>query len=510
MDGSDNIIPPLDQPYPYQRGTMTADGRWMPAIPPKSVSVFNDRTRIILLTGARKSSKTLSGICNKVARHLWEVEYAGVGIIGKTIRNAGLGVWNDLISFCLPGWIDSGIGMQITQPEKMTSDSHMRYLRTNNQWGSTGEVQLHSLDHDRDVEKKFKSMRFSMIVISEIDQFGDRSVLDILLDQLRITGVPYEDHQLIADCNPPLEGEDHWLYNAIVNQDESNKERLPNSTCYHFTLADNPFLPEPERQELMNKYSYDPVKYERFVNGKWVKDTAEGYFDDTFSFNIHVVGSIKSAKPEEWELITPPPNTAVLITGTDVGDLNHATTFMVARASASRDVVFDIFDELVSLSNPVSLRVFGEMLLEKVKYWEGWCQDEYKTKRIYWRHWVDSSAMNYKAGADQSDAMTIYQATGKYVRMMSAKKGPGSIKQRINLARRLFHGNRLFMSALCQANIEWARHLRPGKSRGEVIARGLRCRHAFDAATYAIAQEIPLELEMREAPEVRKGAIVQV
>jgi len=484
---------------------MTEDGKWMPLIPPAALSVFNDYSRVILCCGARKSGKTMSAVCNRIMRHAWEVDGAVVGIIGKTVRNAGGGIWQDLVRFCMPGWVEAGIGMSVTQIEKITSDSHMRYIRVMNMHGSNSEIQLHSLDHDKDVEKKFKSMRFSMIVISEVDQFGQRSVLDILLDQLRMVGVPYEMHQLICDCNPPEEGKDHWLYDCLVNRHEGNKQLMPESAYHHFTLDDNPFLHPLELENLKTKYGYDPVKYQRFVEGRWVKDMTAGHFDQFFSFHVHVVGDTSSPNPAEHEVIVPPEGTTTLITGSDIGDVNHATTFMLARSTPSRDVVFDIFDEVVSIARPVSLREFAGMLMERILYWEKFMKDTYRSERVMWRHWADSSVMNYKAGADRSDAMTIYQASDNKIVMMSAKKGPGSIKQRINLVKRLLHGNRLYVSANCTNTVDWLRHLKKGKAANQPVNPDQDCRHCFDSGSYAIAQEIPIEMEMRELPQTAKA-----
>ena len=498
------IFPPLDVRYPYQRGMLTDEGRWMPLMSDRAVEVFNDYSRVVLLCGARKSGKTLSGLCNKILRHAWEVDGACIGIIGKTVRNVGGGIWSDLLKFSLPGWLDASMGMTLVQAEKMTSDSHMKYIRVSNQYGGYTEIQLHSLNHDQDVEKAFKSMRFSMIVISEVDQFGDRSVIDILLDQLRMTGVPYEQHQLVCDCNPPKEGKDHWLYNTFVNRDEDNPYLMPESSCHHFTLDDNPFLEPQVRENLLKKYQYDPVKKARFVDGRWVKDMTAGHFDLYFTFNIHVVGDASSPNRDNWDVIVPPRGTTTLITGSDIGDVNHATTFMLSRASDSRDVVFDIFDEVVSIDRPVSLRTFSGMIMERILYWEEFMKKEYKTERIYWRHWCDSSLMGYKSGSDSTDAQTIYRATEGKLYMVAARKGPGSVAQRINLTKRLLHGNRLYTSAQCVHTIDWLRNLRKGKTQAETVARGLDCRHAFDSATYAISQEIPIELEMKDRPETRE------
>jgi hypothetical protein len=502
------IVPPLDQPYAYQRGMITEDGRWMPLLLPKSLSVFNDYTRVILLAGGRKAGKTMNAATNKIVRHVWENDGALWGIIGKTIRNVSEGVWKDLISFCLPGWIEANIGLTLTLAPRMTADSHMRYLRIRNMHGGESEIQMHSLDHEQDVEAKFKSMRFSGIFISEIDQFSDRRVLDILLDQLRLPGIAYDNHVLLADCNPPIEGEDHWVYPALVDDSPNNNLRVPNSKTYHFFVDENYLLDPKELKELKEKYAYDPVKYMRFVESKWVKDTTTSYFDGLFFSNIHVVGHRDGPNKANWDVLVPSDDSTVLITGSDLGDVNHCTTFLSSRINEDGEAVFDIFDELSSIGQPVSLLQYGSLLWAKVKKWDEWMKK--RGKQVRWRHWVDSSAMRYRAGADATDARVVYMASEGNIAMRGVMKGAGSIMHRVNLAKRLFYENRLFISIVCNETINWCTFLRPGTRVNEPIAKDLRSRHAFDSATYALSQELPMEVERGSRPSRTKGVVVMV
>jgi Phage terminase large subunit len=481
----------------------------MPLLLPKSLSVFNDYTRVILLSGGRKAAKTMNAATNKMVRHCWENDGAVLGVIGKTIRNVSEGAWKDLVSFCIPGWVDANVGMQITVTPRMTGDSHMRYCRIKNMHGGESELQLHSLDHEQDVEDKFKSMRFSMIFLSEIDQFSDRRVLDILLDQLRLPGVAYEHHQFLADCNPPVEGEDHWVYSALVNDAPGNKLRVPNSKCYHFNVAENWFLDPAELKDLKEKYAYDRIKYARFIDSMWVKDTTTSYFDGVFFPNIHVIGKRDTPNKEEWEVLVPDENTMVLITGSDIGDINHCTTFLSSRLNDNGEVVFDIFDELSSIGSPISLLQYGSLMWKKVQKWDVWMKQQSK-RQVLWRHWADSSIMRYRAAANSTDARVVYMASEGNILMRAAVKGAGSVMHRVNLAKRLIYENRLFFSITCTESIAWATYLRPGNSGSEPVAKDLRWRHIFDSATYAIAQEIPFEVERGTRPKKERGSLVMV
>lgn len=485
----------------------------MPLLLEKSLEVFNDYSRVILLSGARKAGKTLNGLTNKLVRHAFENNGAMVGIVGKTIRNVTGGLWRDLISFCIPGWEDAKIGLQVTVTPRMTGDSHMRFFRIRNMHGTESEFQLYSLDNEAEVESKFKSLRFSCIAISEIDQFRSRNMLDILMDQLRLPSIPREDHQLLADCNPPAEGTDHWTYRAMVSG--TGEERIPGSKTYHFFLDENWLMDEADRAELKAKYKYDPIKYARFVDSKWVKDTTSAFFDGYFMPNIHIIGDKPTPRMEDWEVLTPQPESTCLITGTDFGDVNHAATFLSSRINEEGEVVFDIFDELVSVGRPMSLRQFGQEMWIKIEKWNQWFLDQGR-KPPHWRHWTDSSAMKYRASSDDTDARIIYQVTKGNVVMHAASKGAGSIMNRVNLVKRLFHENRLFISISCPETISWATFLRPsgtlrpGGSKRYVIATDLECKHAFDAATYAISQELPIEVRRSSLPHIQKSEPVIV
>ena len=505
------IYPPLDDAYPYQRGTSTADGKWMPLMIPKAQQVFNDYTRVILLSGARKSGKTMCALTNRILRHAWEVGGAQIGIIGKTIRNVSEGLWKDLISFALPGWIDSGIGMRITVQPRMTGDSHMRYCRISNMHGHECEIQLHSLDHEHQVEQKFKSMRFSLLAISEVDQFNDRRVLDVLLDQLRVPGVPFADHQCLMDANPPIQGQGHWLYNAMVNRGKKNSELVPNSAVYHFEIDDNWFLSKEEGNELKRKYEYSKTKYDRFVRGLWIRDTESTYFSENFIPNIHVIGDCSSPNTADWEILAPIPGTPVLYTASDLGDVNHGCTFFSTRIDESGQVCIDIFDELESIRRPISLAEFALKMLEKMDYWNAWILANGSKNPPRWQHFTDSSAVDYRSSVNMTDANLVYQVTDGRIAMQPVAKIKGSIMARIQLTKRLLHENRLFVSASCKGTIDWLSFLRPGNRAGEKIATDLDCRHLADSAMYGIMSVVPIEVT-REfyARTARKGEYVTV
>lgn len=506
-----NIQPPLSEAYTYQRGVIDGNSRWFPLLSVKGYEVYNSYKRNILACGSRKSGKTL-GIGNRFMRHLWEVDGAVGGVVAKTAKNAKIGVWRDIRQFVLPGWIQANFGLKVIK-HGTDPATKMEYIILRNMHGGESELQLHSLDYEFDVEEKFKSSRFSIIWLSEADQFCDRIVYDILEDQLRVVGIPFEQHHFIFDCNPPQEGDEHWLHDlffkaADENSDKHIKNHHERYQAFQFGLDDNPFLDPREKENLIAKYQHDPVKYARFVEGKWVKDTTAGHFDDVFLYNVHVVGKADSPRPDDWETLAPAEHSVQLITGTDMGDLNHATSFISLRVNEQDEVCYDIFDEICSIGNKLSVEDFAGMVWDRVNLWNKWYKDTYNHEPPPWRHWADSSLWNYSATANNNDAQIFYDVSDGKLLLNPVLKGKGSIRQRIAMCKRLLFANRLLISAHCRWNVGWCRYLRPGRAKNEPIQAGNEFRHQFDATSYAIGSEVPYEMGWSQEPTKATGMVV--
>lgn len=505
------IIPPWDSEYHAQRGVVTKEGIWIPLLSQKGLAAFNSFKRNILLAGSRKSTKSVT-CANKFLRNMWENDGSVGAIIAKTAKNVKGGAWGDLVKFALRGWIDAGMGIKILEGPKSDPTTKMEYIVINNVHGGRSEIQVHSLMHEHEVEEKFKALRFSCIWLSEADQFTSRHVYDILSDQLRVIGIPYQNHQFLLDCNPPEDGDEHWLHDVFYKAKNPETKHFIDGhdqlyDRFEFGLDDNPFLDPRERIELENRYKYDEVKRQRFIEGKWVKDSTSGLFDEQFLPNIHVVGNVDSPDRSEWETITP-ANVPFLITGTDMGELNHATSFICPRMDDEGDTCYDVFDEVCQIDKQTGVADFAAEMWERVQFWNKWFMKTYNTKTPpNWHHWCDSSLFNYRATANTNDAQIFFSESDGQVRLRPVKKGQGSIKQRISLARRLFFANRLTISAHCKWNIGWARFLKPGKAKNEPVKAGSEHRHTFDATTYAIGSELPHEILGDNTPSTSTGII---
>jgi len=490
-------------------------GKWIPELSDKGYEVFNDYHRFLLLEGCRKSTKTISAV-NKIARHLWENDGAIVAIIGKTLRNIkSSGVWQDLtkLSCGIPQWVAAGIGFSFSQEPKMTGDTKMTFFKVRNMHGGESECQVHSMEHEQDVETKFKSTRFSMIYLPEGDQFKDRHTFDILEDQLRVLGIPYEQHQLMVDCNPPEEGEDHWLYEVFFRQ--MNPDGTPFADAYrdkfhriHFQLHDNPFISADEKETLENKYRHDRNRYARLVEGKWERDHSVGHFAEFFIENIHVRGEAFHPDESQWQILVPTQSCFQLLTGWDPGDVNHACSIIAPRDLGTQ-MAFDVLDEIVILQQKVSLDDFTDLVLERMDFWETYMKETHGRDKIKWSHRADLSVERFRSGAKATDALIIYRASGGRISVRGVPKLPHSVAARISLVKRLLFDQRLFISAQCMDTIDMLRNLRKGRAKTELIKDRSPQKHIFDALTYALLEEIPEDIQRRQAPEV-KATMVSV
>jgi hypothetical protein len=500
------VVLPDDPHYTKQRGTLTPEGYWIPLLAQKGYRVFNNQIRTMLVHGARKTGKSLN-IGNRFMRHGYEVNGAIVGIICKTLKNAKQGVWRDLTEFIVPGWVDAGACKMTLQPT-MEPDTKMIKFRISNAWGTESEFQLHSLPNVSNVESAFKGTRFSGVWISEADQFESRDVMDILGDQLRMVQIPWEQHMMILDCNPPEEGEDHWLYHPFFIEPNENPALRAVRTQIHFELDDNPFLPHQEREELEQKYAYDPVKYARFVKGQWVKDSTKGHFDGYFMPQLHIVGDVSSPDENDHSVLLPDESVTMLLGGWDIGEVNHAFGLWVPRLNANGDTAYDKIDELVYVGSEVGLYDFTIQALEKQEFWSDYIEKKFGRKPVF-RHWGDSSMFNFRANAARTDAALIYSASGGKMLVRSVTKGDGSVSARIGLTKRLLREGRLYVSASCPNAVDWLRYLKRGTTKTDVIQPGSPFKHSFDADSYIWWEEEPIDMTQRaNRPRAGKPAPV--
>lgn len=482
---------------------------------PKGYDVFNDFHRFLLVDGPRKSSKTLS-ILNKLCRHMYENPGTVVGMITKTARNAKSGVWRDLIEFTLPQWIKGGFGFQFVSEPKIAVDTKMTSFKIRSRTGESSECQLHSLEYAKDAEMKFKSTRFGLVYLSEADLWEDRIIFDVLSDQLRMVHMTFDAHQLIVDCNPPETGDDHWLYDLFFREggvEKPMEEKSEFQRSFHriqVKLEDNTLIDPREIRELKEKYLYDQNLTDRWVHGLWVRSTQSTIFKDVWRKDFHVVGTCKGHE-SEWEIIIPDGQSPKLFSGWDMGDSNHAGVILSNRES-DHGLIWEAIDEIVVLDRQVSIADFTAMFEERMDYWESVLEGEYGITKVDWVHMSDSSAFRFKAAADSYDELIVRDVSEGRIALRGVTKGRWSVRNRVSILKKLLFQNRLLVSARCKHLIQMFHHLPPGKknvgggpeSELEAVDSTSPHKHVFDAVSYLLGTEEPLELVRRRQPKIAK------
>lgn len=496
--------------------TLPAEEIWIPDQSEQGMNLFNCYDRLVLVEGPRKSGKSIS-IANKIWRHLWETPGAHVGVFAKTIKSAkDGGSWVDLVQVVGPQWINSGmVGVTGMPIEYTTTDgggmpgpkvdgaTRTHYFKIRNMWGGESELRLFSLDNDHEVEAKVKNLRFSMIWFVELSNFKSRTVFDISILSLRMVHLKFEQHQWIADTNPAVEGKDSWIYKLWHVEKYQEKHAKPafqrNLRVITFTLDGNAkYLDPREREELEGTYANDPGEYARNVLGEWTrgKGGIEKHFADLFLPDIHVI-------PDSIDI---PPATQELLTGWDLGDINHAAVLLEDRLINGIQH-FMVHDEMQSIGKPVSIEEFSYEFYQKVVKIE-----EFYKRGFQWEHWSDSSATTaYRSAIDGVDAALVLKATQGRVDLQGADKPEGSIAHSIRLIRKLLREHRLFVSETCTQTRRMLEELEQPNNTAELTVDAHHpMKHIFDALRYPIYMRVRWEIIGNRPGSVNRSRMISI
>jgi hypothetical protein len=477
----------------------------------KQLEIFNDQHRYLLVHGPRMSGKT-RGIIHKVIRHGFDVDGARVAIVCKTLKNAkSAGVWT-LLCEALEHWQSNLYGFKIVEGPKTTGDTKLSFVKIRNRHGGISEIQCHSLEHSTEVEAKFKSSMYSMYWLSEIDQFCDDHAFDILCDSLRMTPkIPFNSHQFIADCNPPDSGTNNWLHDRwfkfkdekpAQGEDEASARARDRFHRILVMIDDNPQLDPEAKADLIARYKKKRAWYERFIEGKWVRDITDGHFSDVYDESEHVLGNVDCAE-EDWEIMVPTPGCTTLIGGWDMGESkNHSFHIMekiiTEHPVTKRQIIaFSVIDEFVVIRTYKSIREFTEICLEKIEHWNNWQLKKYNIK-LNWRHWSDTSAFSDRASAEKSDAAITYEASDGQIVLNAAPKYKDSNRDKVKLVWQFLYEKRLHISAQLTATRAMLTNLRSDPHTASHYVKRDDHKHPFDSMSYPIIAEAPSDM-MRSA-----------
>lgn len=473
-------------------GMPVTKGVWVPSLAPKQFEIFNCYDRLTLVSGPRKSSKTIACL-HRLVRHAWETPDARVGMFCNVMKNALTGSWDLLYKTIVSEWSDNLEGFEITKSMTAHFATRMPFFRIRNQYGGESEFQLHSLDVEDAIEEKMKGTIFSCIYVSELTNFRTDKIFRFTVPQLRMPHIPFDHHLWISDTNPDEdEGDQFWAYKIWyeerVERDHPRPTFQKQLRLIECKISDNPFLTPEEIEELKALYGRDPDLYAVYIDGKWIQTSSNSMFVGVFSPQRHVIGD-----PDD-EMV-PEEDTTMLITGWDPGDRNNSF-HVIEKVQRGNTTYFKILDELCITGSDMSLEDYCLMACDMMDEWESKTNKKYK-----WIHYSDISAVErFRSITGTWDQMVIYRATGGRVMVEGVPKFSGSVRLRVQLIRQLLSEGRLFISHRCHKLIA---SLRGGLKRGKQQAHYLHDnehKHPFDSMSYAVLAESSMGLEVGLTP----------
>jgi len=455
--------------------------------------------RLVLATGTRLSGKTLACL-HAVCDHAWNTKLGNIVLITIS-QSAGInsGVWEQLTTMVIPAF-----GLKFKREPFNQGASKKPCCEVFNKHGGSTKILLESLKDENEVEERFKNKSYSMIFVTELDIFKNVKTFHTWALTLRMPHIGINDHLLLADCNPADEGTAHWIYKMFyeLRVDPDCKPELralrDQLGLMEFCLDDNTYSSKEEIEMVKSQYADSADLYNRYIKGMWVTASENALFRAVFKEQVHIIGDIATRTNPSPSILLPQNDCGKLFGGWDMGVVNSAFALIekVMHPLNGKPVPhFNVLDEVVWVGQDFFMCDFVEAVMEKMKYWE-----DYIGKPIEWQHWSDRSAFDFSDKfSNRYDHLEVANVSGGKIELMAAMEGKRTnetVRQRIDLFRKLLFQNRIFFSAdKTPASIEMCKSLRRGKGQYGTVQKDSKHKHIFDAITYCVATECAEEME---------------
>jgi len=504
-----------------------AEGRWRPGTSPKQdlLRQICQQKQSVLAQGPRMSGKSL-GCLYALCEHAWNTWRGNAAIvtISQTV-GYDAGIWKDLTEKVLPEWIDGDFGMRWVTKPMIVGLSKKPTCRILNRHGigmddeeakaagGITTIQLESLQDEKQVERRFKSRRYSCLYAPEMDVYKSEKTYATWGEALRIVGLPAEQHLFLADTNPPDSGSDSWMHDlwfkildadpADLNEREQHQQKTLGRV--DFSLEDNIWDSKDRIDQLKDRYAFDQNLYDRYIRGLWNKSSEDAIFYKVFRPNFHSVGDFPSKANPDPELMRPNPDCIELITGWDPGARNCAAC-IIEEVRPKLDQyankpVFKVLDELVVVGEDVNLADFvGEMLEKMAKL------ETYLGKKIMWKHWSDRSVFDVRElGSNKYLQQLIWEASESQINLMAAERGKESVNAGLDLMRKLLYEERLFINEATCPNIKLMfTAIRRKKGQMAGVDKASPHKHALDCLRYPLQMQCYQEINASIIQNLRR------
>lgn len=496
---------------------------WLPDLFPKQFEVFNNQKRITLVSGPRKTGKSIA-ICHRILKHLWDTPNALVALFTTSYKVAtDGGSWTDLIKFTVPAWV----GLQCDDPEngfleyttfirgdeeggpKLDAKSRTPFFRIRNRFGGESECRLFSIDNENEIDAKTMGLRFSGVWVIELSTFKTKKILDRTLLNLRAQGVRYEDHFWIADTNPPEEGKTHWAwkkwYVDRVDPDFVRQSEHPEETALYqkslelieIFLDDNTKLDPRERIELHETYRDNKDEFDRFVLGIWPEGSSmrRELFADILTSLHFPEGPIDVER-----------NSLCLHTGWDMGSVNHAFV-IIERRIIDGVVYWCALEEVVRTNAEISIADFTVLCLDKMIAINEFYKGRWNNfPGFEWEHWSDNSATAYhRPQIGSVDAAEVYRVSQGQIVLRGVEKPANSVEEDCKMIRTIIREGRFFIGGNCPQ----LKHALQNIKRGSryAINPDDPLKHVVDALRYGIRNAWIEDLRLKQEQENNRRLI---
>lgn len=509
------------QPPPGGVGPPAPEEFWEPPMGDAGRQIFDCYKKFMLAHGERGSGKTYACL-HKLVRHLYENDGAMACITVVTRSSAILGGAWSKFQKVLQIWED-GIGLQGEGKEgefvfKM-DDGRNRYVWIKNMHGGWSMAFLKSMQHADQIKERVKGMEFSFFFFDELTETDDERYFTDTIQQLgRLPGI--HPQQFLGACNPPDEGEDHWVYKRFFTGFDDPNSKIPKKRTdygvFHVPMTENVFMDNKEEYiaTVMEACRNDPTAYDRLIRGLWIKKpTGKGLFSEWFRRELHVRGDLA-----KQQFIIP--TGAVVDIGYDIGTANTAITFE-EKLQTKRGELWSWFDEIVLVEKYVPIPQVVPMLLARMNYWCGRVD-----RPLHFNHIADSASFDQMRPDGTYDARKLEQEVveafkknheklmdgkgdlypylhhiiyenpaapihervlrSQPIRLRACEKPDGSVMARVKMTIARLQANLLVVSARCVKHIEMLENIPVDPDKPYTPLKGTRHKHAFDSSTYVV------------------------
>ena len=524
---------------------LDAQGNWRPNTSPKQDELREvcRRKKFVLCNGPRYSGKSVGGYA-VLCEHAWNTNPGNITVITIS-QTVGMdsGVWQDITKHALPEWIghhpdgtpwagrDVGgkeieggnFGMEWVRAPYTQNVSKKPTCEVSNSAGGITTIQLDSLQNELEVEDRFKPRRYSMIYVPELSTFHMRQTFDTWTECLRMIGLPESAHLFLGDSNPP-DDSCWWMHDLwwdllecsdgdlVEFSEEKNWHMAPDQlkvlrralARVDIVVEDNPFADPNHVALLKAKYAHNDELYRRYILGECVRTTSDSLFAEVFRPSVHIVGEpATKANQDNLEMMYPEEDCFELLTSWDPGSSTNWAAQIVEKFFPTVEKYgvkaedykglpcFKVLDEVCVIGEDVDAQEFVNKMIEKMDFWE-----KQVSRPVRWRHWSDRSVFDMRdIQSGKYYHQIIHEMSGGRVALSGAEKKGQSVRNGIDLMRRLFWEDRLWLNnATCPVTTTAIKAIKKGKSELAVMQKGSPHKHPIDSLRYLLQSECMDEL----------------